>query len=774
MPPPGSSSNPNGAPGGSSGAPGGSGSGSAGSSSSSNTNSNIASSSSAAGASSSASGSGLGASSSAAGAPSGSGSGGSSSASGQQQQQHQQRQQHVHRNAIPALFGAMPTGGAGGGGAALFSFGLGGAGAGALTSAVAGGGGRSGGRAASSYENLLMSGGAIPIAMPAGADGDDPEAFMNSSAGAGALASLLQGLFEGRMPSGGFARGVGGVAGGSAGGRHGLHESGTSTTGKSKEAEAAAKKEKEANEEKLKKMYEEFDFRPLWTRLSQALTRLKDNPSAAQVLLPLIESLMVVSKHVIAPETAAAVESRTLTRSSSLPPVTPLSEGNDPMTSSIASIASIASTAHGRTPREQMEDHFFAFTERHRKILNTMVRQNPSLMSGSFALLVHNPKVLDFDNKKNYFTQQLHKNRRDHYTPLNLNVRRAEVFGDSQMAFSRYTGPEIKHGRLNVRFLGEEGIDAGGVTREWFSVLARAMFNPDYALFTPCAADRTTYQPNRLSSVDRNHLLYFKFVGRVIGKAIYDGRLLDAYFTRSFYKHILGKPVDYRDMEAVDPEYYKSLEWILENDIEDVLDLNFTMDAEDFGETRVIELKPDGATIPVTEENKVEYVRLVTEQRLTQSIRSQIDAFLEGFHDIIPPELVRIFTEQELELLISGLPDIDVDSWKNNTELHGYNASDPVIQWFWRAVRSFDQTEKAKLLQFITGTSKVPLEGFGHLQGTQGIQKFNIHKAYGADRLPAAHTCFNQLDLPQYESYEKLRSQLLICMNEASEGFGFA
>ncbi|KAE8266509.1 hypothetical protein A4X09_0g5834 [Tilletia walkeri] len=622
-----------------------------------------------------------------------------------------------------------------------------------------------------SLEDLLMSRAAIPIPLHGGRRGNDP--FLDPTSGA--LANLFQGLVEGHNASGGvFGRGVGGLAGPSSSARNALHEPSTSATGKSREAEAAAKKEKEKNEEKLKKMYEDFDFRPLWTRLSQALTRLKDSPSAAQVLLPLIESLMVVSKHVIAPDTAAAVESRSLTRSSSLPPMTPMLEGNDPMTSSIASLASVASTAHGRSPREQMEDHFFAFTERHRKILNIMVRQNPSLMSGSFALLVHNPKVLDFDNKKNYFTQQLHKNRRDHYTPLNLNVRRTEVFGDSQKAFSRYTGPEIKHGRLNVRFLGEEGIDAGGVTREWFSVLARAMFNPDYALFTPCAADRTTYQPNRLSSVDNNHLLYFKFVGRVIGKAIYDGRLLDAYFTRSFYKHILGKPVDYRDMEAVDPEYYKSLEWILENDITDVLDLNFTMDAEDFGQTRVIELKPDGATIPVTEETKVEYIRLVTEQRLTHSIRSQIDAFLTGFHEIIPMELIRIFTEQELELLISGLPDIDVDSWKNNTELHGYNSSDAVIQWFWRAVRSFDQTEKAKLLQFITGTSKVPLEGFGHLQGTQGIQKFNIHKAYGADRLPAAHTCFNQLDLPQYESYEKLRSQLLICMNEASEGFGFA
>ena len=213
---------------------------------------------------------------------------------------------------------------------------------------------------------------------------------------------------------------------------------------------------------------------------------------------------------------------------------------------------------------------------------------------------------------------------------------------------------------------------------------------------------------------------------------------------------------------------------MLHNDIEDVLELNFAIESEEFGETKVIELKPDGANIPVTDANKHEYVRLVTEQRLTNSIRSQIDAFLQGFNEVIPPSLIQIFSEHELELLISGLPDIDVDAWKNNTELYGYSSSDPVVQWWWRAVRSFDQTEKAKLLQFITGTSKVPLEGFAHLQGIQGTQRFNIHKAFDSERLPAAHTCFNQLDLPAYDSYERLRSQLLIAMNEGSEGFGFA
>ena len=116
-----------------------------------------------------------------------------------------------------------------------------------------------------------------------------------------------------------------------------------------------------------------------------------------------------------------------------------------------------------------------------------------------------------------------------------------------------------------------------------------------------------------------------------------------------------------------------------------------------------------------------------------------------GFHDIVPAELISIFNEQELELLISGLPDIDVDDWKNNTEYQNYTATSPQIQWFWRAVRSFDKEERAKLLQFVTGTSKVPLNGFKELEGMNGFSKFNIHRDFGrTERLPSSHTCFNR------------------------------
>jgi E3 ubiquitin-protein ligase HUWE1 len=154
-------------------------------------------------------------------------------------------------------------------------------------------------------------------------------------------------------------------------------------------------------------------------------------------------------------------------------------------------------------------------------------------------------------------------------------------------------------------------------------------------------------------------------------------------------------------------------------------------------------------------------------------------------HDVVQ------FNEQELELLISGTPDIDVDEWRAATEYNGYTSSDPNIVWWWRALKSFNRDERAKVLSFATGTSKVPLGGFTDLQGVQGVQRFSIHRAYGdSDRLPQAHTCkfqrhpsvdltnpslgFNQIDLPQYSSYDMLRQQLLLAIIEGGEGFAFS
>ncbi|KAH6847859.1 hypothetical protein B0I37DRAFT_415566 [Chaetomium sp. MPI-CAGE-AT-0009] len=509
----------------------------------------------------------------------------------------------------------------------------------------------------------------------------------------------------------------------------------------------------ETKEDLLGSLYWNPTFGTMWEKLSACLGAIRQRESmlnVATILLPLIESLMVVCKNTTLNEASASQGAA----------------GKDMLLTS-------------PPPDNRIASLFFTFTEDHRRILNELVRQNPKLMSGTFSLLVKNPKVLEFDNKRNYFNRSVHaktgQQQRPQYQPLQLSVRRDQVFHDSFKSLYFKSGPEMKFGKLNIRFHGEEGVDAGGVTREWFQVLARQMFDPNYALFIPVSSDRTTFHPNKLSGINDEHLMFFKFIGRIIGKALYEGRLLDCYFSRAVYKRILGKPVSVKDMESFDPDYYKSLVWMLENDITDIIVETFSVEDDEFGVTKVVDLIENGRNIPVTEDNKHEYVRLIVEHKLLTSVKEQMENFLKGFHDIIPEDLIAIFTEQELELLISGLPDIDVDDWKSNTEYHNYTAASQQIQWFWRAIRSFDKEERAKLLQFVTGTSKVPLNGFKELEGMNGVNRFNIHRDYGnKERLPSSHTCFNQLDLPEYESYDILRSQVLKAITAGSDYFGFA
>ncbi|KAF2154321.1 hypothetical protein K461DRAFT_126988 [Myriangium duriaei CBS 260.36] len=504
-----------------------------------------------------------------------------------------------------------------------------------------------------------------------------------------------------------------------------------------------------SKEDLVSSLYDNETFIKLWTMLSDCLTAIRERGTmnnVATILQPLVEAFMVVCKNTTPKEI----------------PVTSPQEITSPTP----------------PPQNRIESLFFNFTEEHRKILNDLVRQNPKLMSGTFDVLVKNSKVLEFDNKRNFFNKRLHTRSPEERVPhqsLQLGVRRSQVFLDSFKALFFKKPNEIKYGKLNIRFADEEGVDAGGVTREWFAALSRQMFDPNYALFNPVASDRTTFHPNPLSAINEQHLTFFKFIGRIIGKALYEGRVLDCHFSRAVYKRILGKSVSLKDMETLDLDYYKSLVWMLENDITDVAFETFSVDVDRFGETQVVDLIPDGRNVPVTEENKQEYVRLVVEQRLTKSVEEQLEHFLIGFREIVPLELISIFNEQELELLISGLPDIDVDDWRNNTDYHNYNATSPQVQWFWRAVRSFDKEEKAKLLQFVTGTSKVPLNGFKELEGMNGYNKFNIHRDFGhKERLPTSHTCFNQLDLPEYESYEILRKQMYTAMTVGSDYFGFA
>jgi len=351
-----------------------------------------------------------------------------------------------------------------------------------------------------------------------------------------------------------------------------------------------------------------------------------------------------------------------------------------------------------------------------------------------------------------------------------IKIRRTRVLEDSYGAVMALTGEDLKR-RLMVGFEGEDGLDYGGVSREWFFLLSHEIFNPSYGLFEYSTHDNYTLQINNASGINPDHLSYFKFIGRCLGLAIFHRRFLDAYFVPSFYKMILGKHMSLVDLEAVDAELHRSLGWMLENDITDVLYETFTTTEERFGEMVTIDLKPGGESIPVTEQNKKEYVDSVVDYRISQRVKKQFDSFMEGLLELIPRDLINVFDERELELLIGGMAEIDMDDWTKFTDYRGYEKTDQVIEWFWQCIRSWPTERKSRLLQFTTGTSRVPVNGFKDLQGSDGPRRFTIEKSGDPLGLPRSHTCFNRLDLPPYQDYESLESKLLFAIEE-TEGFG--
>ncbi|KRY36305.1 E3 ubiquitin-protein ligase NEDD4 [Trichinella spiralis] len=318
------------------------------------------------------------------------------------------------------------------------------------------------------------------------------------------------------------------------------------------------------------------------------------------------------------------------------------------------------------------------------------------------------PYSRDYKRKYEYFRAHLIKPE-NVPSKFDMHIRRDHVFEDSFRAIMSVTTSRA-----------DTGLDYGGVAREWFFLLSHEMFNPYYGLFEYSAMDNYTLQINPNSGLcNDDHLSYFRFVGRVMGIALHHGKLLDAFFIRPFYKMMLGKPICLNDMESVDSEYYNSLLWIEDNDPSE-LELRFVVDEEVFGVTQTRELKPGGADILVTNDNKNEYINLVIKWRFVSRVTDQMNALMSGLNEFIMQNLLTIFDPHELELLMCGLQKIDVKDWKDNTLYKGgYNANHPVIQNFWKCVLSFDNEMRSRLLHF------------------------------------------NRLDLPPYTSYQDLKDKLV-------------
>ncbi|XP_034786972.1 probable E3 ubiquitin-protein ligase HECTD2 isoform X1 [Pan paniscus] len=358
---------------------------------------------------------------------------------------------------------------------------------------------------------------------------------------------------------------------------------------------------------------------------------------------------------------------------------------------------------------------------------------------------------------------------------LNMKVRRTHLVSDSLDELTRKRADLKK--KLKVTFVGEAGLDMGGLTKEWFLLLIRQIFHPDYGMFTYHKDSHCHW----FSSFKCDNYSEFRLVGILMGLAVYNSITLDIRFPPCCYKKLLSPPiipsdqnipvgicnVTVDDLCQIMPELAHGLSELLshEGNVEEDFYSTFQVFQEEFGIIKSYNLKPGGDKISVTNQNRKEYVQLYTDFLLNKSIYKQFAAFYYGFHSVCASNALMLLRPEEVEILVCGSPDLDMHALQRSTQYDGYAKTDLTIKYFWDVVLGFPLDLQKKLLHFTTGSDRVPVGGMADLN-------FKISKnETSTNCLPVAHTCFNQLCLPPYKSKKDLKQKLIIGISN-SEGFG--
>ncbi|KAG1696048.1 hypothetical protein DVH05_019032 [Phytophthora capsici] len=391
---------------------------------------------------------------------------------------------------------------------------------------------------------------------------------------------------------------------------------------------------------------------------------------------------------------------------------------------------------------------------------------------------------LTFHDKNRWFLEQVQKRWRSYEEGhIQFVVRREHVVSDSLEQMLKCP-PSRFWERLRIYFENEPGLDAGGLIREWYEILSDSLFNDDFGLFIATKGENMGYWINPASaSKVPNHLEYYEFVGRLLAKALIEGYNMKMSLALPLIKHILGVPISFSDLEFLDEDLYKNAMWMKQNDHAELLAIDFTVQViTSEGKSHTVELVPGGANRDVTDENKKEYLELLLKHYMFESISEQLGALLMGFYDVMPQFLITVFDYQEFDLLLSGVPELDVNDWHTHSEVRWVKLEKPtpvehrVLRWFWECMREFTSEERARLLQFATGTSRVPVQGFKALMSSDGrVRRFTIQfvqrGAPPTGLMPKGHTCFNRIDLPLYHTKEEMLNYLTLVMNMEISGF---
>lgn len=325
---------------------------------------------------------------------------------------------------------------------------------------------------------------------------------------------------------------------------------------------------------------------------------------------------------------------------------------------------------------------------------------------------------------------------------------------------------------LRIEFIGEPGIDAGGLKKEWFMLVVKELFDPSRRIFTEDEESKFCWFDD---SLDRP-LSYYKLTGEIVGLALYNSTILDINFPLVLFKKLLGSPYCLDDFIQLHPSYGKSLRMLLTYDgpdFEETFGLNFCITKRNpaTGEYTEVPLQVNGQNIPITKSNRTFYVKKVMSYYLDMCVERQFTAFKQGFYKVAGGNALSLFRPEEVELLLRGcLEPIDIDALRSVTKYQHWGTKPEedehiVIKWFWKFFKNLDPSMQRKLLVFVTGSDRIPATGITTMT-------FRITKiGEDCDRFPTSHTCFNQLCLYSYATRDKLESLLLRAICE-SEGFG--
>lgn len=351
---------------------------------------------------------------------------------------------------------------------------------------------------------------------------------------------------------------------------------------------------------------------------------------------------------------------------------------------------------------------------------------------------------------------------------LRLRIRRDHIIDDAlvNLEMVAMDNPQDLKKQLFVEFEGEQGIDEGGVSKEFFQLVVEEIFNPDIGMFT-FESETQMFWFNPMSFENDGQ---FTLIGIVLGLAIYNNVILDIHFPMVVYRKLMGKLGTFEDLKTSHPTLANSLQQFLdyEGDVAEAFLQPFCIGSKDvFGHPHVHLLKENGDNLIVTNDTRQEFVDLYADFLLNKSVEKQFRAFKRGFLMVTDESPIKmLFHPDEIELLVCGSKHFDFQALESAAEYDGgYTSDSTVIRNFWEVIHEFTEDQKRQLLQFTTGSDRIPIGGFSKLK------LIVARNGSDSERLPTSHTCFNVLLLPEYRTKEKLRERLLKAITY-SKGFG--